>query len=57
MKVYGYKEDTMISQEQCAKEVKELKVFREQIRTRDNIEGMEQYMDNIHVGGLHKCKM
>jgi len=57
MKVYGYKEDTMIRQEQCAKEVEELKVFREQIRTRDNIEGMEQYMDNIHVGGLHKCKM
>lgn len=48
----------MISQEQYVKnEVKELKVFREQIRTRDNIEGMEQYMDNIHVGGLHKCKM
>ena len=55
--MYGYKEDTMIRQEQCAKEVEELKVFREQIRTRDNIEGMEQYMDNIHVGGLHKCKM
>jgi hypothetical protein len=56
MKVYGYKEDTMIRQEQCAKEVKELKVFREQIRTRDNIEGMEQYMDNIHVGDCISVK-
>ena len=56
MKVYGYKEDTMIRQEQCAKEVEELKVFREQIRTRDNIEGMEQYMDNIHVGDCISVK-
>lgn len=46
----------MISQEQYAKEVKELKVFREQIRTRDNIEGMEQYMDNIHVGDYISVK-
>ena len=46
----------MIRQEQCAKEVKELKVFREQIRTRDNIEGMEQYMDNIHVGDCISVK-
>lgn len=56
MKVYEYKEDTMIRQEQCAKEVEELKVFREQIRTRDNIEGMEQYMDNIHVGDCISVK-
>lgn len=57
MKVYGYKGDTMISQEQYVKnEVKELKVFREQIRTRDNIEGMEQYMDNIHVGDCISVK-
>ena len=54
--MYGYKEDTMIRQEQCAKEVEELKVFREQIRTRDNIEGMEQYMDNIHVGDCISVK-
>lgn len=46
----------MIRQEQCAKEVEELKVFREQIRTRDNIEGMEQYMDNIHVGDCISVK-
>lgn len=47
----------MISQEQYVKnEVKELKVFREQIRTRDNIEGMEQYMDNIHVGDCISVK-
>lgn len=54
--MYGYKDDTMIRQEQCAKEVEELKVFREQIRTRDNIEGMEQYMDNIHVGDCISVK-
>lgn len=46
----------MIRQEQCAKEVEELKVFREQIRTRDNIEGMEQYMNNIHVGDCISVK-
>lgn len=43
----------MVSQDQY---VKELKVFREQIRTRDNIEGMEQYMDNIHVGDCISVK-
>lgn len=53
MKAYGYKEDTMISQEQY---VKELKMFREQVRTRDNTEAMEKYMDNIHVGDCISVK-
>ena len=46
----------MTGQEQYAKEIKELKEFREQIKIRDNIDGINKYRNGIQVGDCISVK-